>query len=220
MEPVSRSRGSRRWHMTGRSLALALALAGCGGCDYFKPADPEAPSASAVIIPNYSTPEKTLETLAKGIQDKGRTNGLAAYTGGLADGFEAVFDAQTVNRMEQQGVVVPDEWNLSREESFYSKFVTLSTVPLNSEYSFRWIRDQTQGEDVNEAELAILHKEYEVFAIQQGAETQYIARGFATLHFSKVSADRWAITKWDDREKNDARLEQGEVSMGQRRLEP
>ena len=220
MEPVNRNHGLRRRSMTVPVLALAITMAMCAGCDYFKPADPEAPSASAVIIPNYSVPEKTLETLARGIQDKGRTNGLAAYTGGLADGFEAVFDPQTINRMEQSGVMVPEDWNLSREESFYSKFVTLSTVPLNSEYSFRWVRDQTQGEDVNEAELAILHKEYQVFAIQQGGESQYIARGFATLHFSKVSADRWAITKWDDREKNDAHPEQGEVSMGQRRLEP
>ena len=93
----------------------------------------EAPSPTSVIIPNYSQPENTLETMAKGIQDKGRTNGLSAYSGGLAENFQATFDAQTVNRMEQRGVVVPDEWNLAREEAFYSKFVTLSLVPLNSE---------------------------------------------------------------------------------------
>lgn len=220
MEPVNFGRGNRGLRVMAPTLALATALAACAGCDYFKPAAPEAPSASAVIIPNYSLPEKTLETLAKGIQDKGRTNGLAAYIGGFADNFKAVFDAQTVNRMEQQGVVVPEDWNLSREESFYSKFVTLSTVPLNSEYSFRWIRDPTPGEDVNESQIAILHKEYQVFAIRQDAETQYIARGLVTLHFSKVSADRWAITRWEDREKSEAHPEQGEVSMGQRRLEP
>jgi len=201
------------------ALALALALVAGAGCDYFKPANPEAPSLTSVIIPNYSQPENTLETLAKGIEDKGRTNGLSAYSGGLAERFQAGFDAQTVNRMEQQGVVVPEDWNLGREESFYSKFVTLSTVPLNSEYNFQWVDDQTQGEDVHEAELAILQKEYRAFAILQGGESRYIARGFATLHFIKVSA-RWVITRWEDREKNDAQIEQGEVSMGQRRLEP
>lgn len=220
MGPVIGTARWRRLRATASMLAVALALLAGAGCDYFKPADPEAPSPTSVIIPNYSQPENTLETLAKGIEDKGRTNGLSAYAGGLAEDFKAGFDAQTVNRMEQQGVVVPDEWNLSREEAFYSKFVTLSTVALNSEYSFRWIRDETQGEDVNEAELAILHKEYQVFAIRQNGETVYIANGFATLHFSKVSANRWAITRWEDRERNDADIGQGEVSMGQRRLEP
>ncbi len=219
MEPVNLRRG-RRLRCACALLVLAILLTAVAGCDYFKPADPEAPSPASVIIPNYNEPEKTLETLAKGIQDKGRTNGLSAYTGGLAETFTAEFDAQTVNRMEQRGVVVPEEWNLGREESFYSKFVTLSTVALNSEYSFRWIRDQTQGEDVNEAELAILHKEYQVFAIRQDGESEYIARGYATLHFSKVSANRWAITQWEDRELNGAKIDQGEVSMGQRRLEP
>jgi len=213
MEPV-KSRSIR----AACGAVLVITLAGTG-CDYFKPADPEPPSQTAVIIPNYRTPGTLLETMAKGIQDKGRTNGLAAYSGGLAETFQATFDAQTISRMEQQTVEIPEEWDLTREEAFYSKFVTLS-IALSSEYSFRWLVDQTQGEDVIEAESAILHKEYQAFAIAQSGESQYIARGFVTLHFIRISADRWAITRWEDRELNGANIEQGEVSMGQRRLEP
>ena len=228
MEPVRarvKQPGAARRLPAGLGCLLVTAIVACGGCDYFRPAVPETSTLGSGIIPNYRQPDSTLTTLARGIQDKGRTNGLAAYIGGFADStndgreFHAFFDPATVNRMQQRGISPPDDWNRGHEEQdFYPRFVTLSTVPAEAEYLVTWIKDPTPGEDDYGSETATLYREYRVYGIL-GGETQHIARGFASLYFVKVSS-KWLLVRWDDREATNADLASGELCWGQRRLEP
>lgn len=209
-------------HVTGtyRGLVLAgvAAFTLASGCKYFEPAQPEAPSAPS-IFPNYTSPDSTLESMAKGIQDKGRTNGQSVYVGALSDSFQAFFDPLTVERMGQQGVVPPDRWLKPDEDVFYGRFIQLRTVPATAQYVMRWAKDQTQGEDVFESTTAVLHREYHVYAILNDADEAVIARGFATLYFVSESASHWALVRWQDREASDAQIDKGEICFGQRRLE-
>ena len=205
-------------------IVLAMALLGVAGCGYFRPANPEKPAVGTSISTNYRNPDSTLETLAHGIADKGASNGLAAYIGGFADStssgreFHAFFDAVTVNRLQQIGVVIPADWDRGREEEFYARFVTLSAAPSSADYIFQWIKDETLGEDDYASDPVVLHREYRVFA-SLGGESQYIAHGFATLYLAKLGS-QFLLVRWDDREAPGANLAAGEVCFGQRRLEP
>lgn len=207
-----------------RRLGPLLALGILAGCDLFKPADPEPPSGS-VVIPVYTSPSRVLVTVAQALEDKARSNGQSAYVGSFADsaadgvGFHAFFDPLTVVRMAGQGVVAPDDWDLDDEDPFYSRFVTLGAVPASSQYLVQWAIDPTPGSDDSTADAATLHREYTVFAIQ-GTDAVTIARGLVTLTFARVSTNRWAITRWQDREAPGANIGTGEVCFGQRRLEP
>jgi hypothetical protein len=198
-----------------------------GGCEWFRPADPEPPAPGDSIVPDYSDPNSVLETIALAVANKGRANGQAAYAGAFADtavdarGFHAFFDPQTVNRMEQRGVVVPADWDHDDEESFYSRLVTLPAVPANSTYLMKWEEDVSQDEDDIQPETARLYRRYTIEAISdEGAEVLTVSLGLVTLDLVKLSSTRWAIVSWRDREAHGANLEAGEVSMGQRRLEP
>lgn len=215
---------SRVRHVAACVAVAALAL---GGCEWFRPADPEPPRGSS-IVPNYSEPDSVLETMARAVGNKGRTNGQAAYLGAFADttvdqtrGFHAFFDPQTVNRMAQRGIVIPDDWDHDDEESFYSRLVTLPSVPANSEFVLQWTEDVSQGEDEVTPETARLYRKYTITAItQESADLISVALGLVTLDLVKLSGTRWAIVTWQDREWPGANLENGEISLGQRRLEP
>src|SRR5439155_3165329 len=121
-----------RARRAGFGLVVAAGLAaGAAGCDYFRPGKPELSKVGSAIVPNYRQEDSTLAYLARGIEDKGRTNGLSVYIGGFADTtndgreFHAFFDAQTVNRMQQRGVTNLD-WDRGRDEQdFYPKLVIL-----------------------------------------------------------------------------------------------
>lgn len=210
------------------TLARLAALAGAlllAGCDLFKPATPEPPSGTG-IIPTYSSPSNTLQTIARAMEDKGRSNGQSVYTDAFADsasdglGFHAFLDAVTEARLRGLGYVIPPDWDRGLEETFYSKFVTRQQVPSNAIYIFQWTVDQTQGNDDSTATTATLHREYRVLAAVSETDVGTIARGFATLSFQKISASRWALTRWQDREAPNAVRENGEISMGERRIEP
>jgi hypothetical protein len=212
--------------LSAAGVVAALLL---GGCEWFRPDDPEAPQGGgAAIVPNYAEPDSVLETMARAIENKGRSNGQAAYIGAFADttadvtrGFHAFFDPQTVNRMEQRGIVIPDDWDHDDEEAFYSRLVTLPSVPANSAFVLQWSEDVSQGEDEIAAETARLYRKYTITAITaEGADLITVALGLATLDLVKLSTTRWAIVTWQDREWPGANLENGEISFGQRRLEP
>jgi hypothetical protein len=203
------------------AMACLLAAAGCG---YFKPAQPEAPLPGSSIIPNYRQPDSTLETIARAIADKGRSNGQSAYSGAFADTaldgreFHAFFDPATLNRLAGLGITPPADWTHTDETSFYARFVTLSSVPQGSDYLFVWAKDPAPGGDDYQSDTATLYREYHAYAILQNNETLTFARGFAALYLVRESS-KWVIVRWEDREASDANLSAGEESMGQRRLE-
>jgi hypothetical protein len=205
-------------------LAGAVLLAGAG-CGWFQPAAPERATNQHTVLPNYTSADSTLVTIDRALEDKGTSNGLSAYAGAFADtaadsrGFHGFFDPLTLNRMQQLGVVIPPDWDLAHEISFYSKVVTV-TIPLGSNrIDFFWTKDDTRGEDERKPDYAILHREYALFYTLSDT-TRTVARGLATLRLEKLSPSRWAIVTWDDREITAPRRELGEISLGERRLEP
>ncbi len=206
-------------------LAMGAGLILLSGCDLFRPATPEPPSGSA-IIPSYSSPSSTLQTIANAIEAKGQSNGQSVYIDAFADttsdgaGFHAFLDPVTEARMRSLGITIPQDWDRGLEDTFYGKFVRRPQVPSSAVYIFQWSIDQTQGNDDSTATDATLHREYRVLAAVSETDVGTIARGFVTLSFVKVSASRWAVRRWQDREAPDADREKGEVSMGERRVEP
>src|SRR5439155_1066918 len=83
------------WGTRLAAFAAAVLLSGLGGCDYFRPGKPELSKVGAVIVPNYRQEDSTLAYLARGIEDKGRTNGLSVFFGGqtqtIAHGFARLY---------------------------------------------------------------------------------------------------------------------------------
>ncbi len=203
-------------------IGLALGAVVASGCGYFRPADPEPPSGDT-LIPNYETPEDVLETLAQAISYK--ASGVTAYIGGFADtlsddrGYHGFFDPTTLQWANQTGVTIPADWNRIREEEFFSGFVTLSEVPANSVFSMEWDPDPTQGEDETGTDRQVLHRQYQAFATLTSGDEIPIAKGFATLEFIRMSATRWVIVRWQDREDPTAIVAEGEICIGRRRLD-
>ena len=207
-------------------IGLTSLLLTAAGCDMFRPARPEPPASSDTIIPKYSFPDTTLETLGRGIQAKGLPGGVDAYIGGLADptkdgqGFQAGFDPATVNRYTAGGGSVPTVWDLTLERNFYAKFATLP-LAANSVYQMEWIRDDPSGNDEYDdvAGTALLHRRYVVYAIFTDGTALDIADGFVDLDFIRTSPERWVILRWKDRENGAGDLNPEALSFGQRRLE-
>ncbi len=170
-----------------------------GGCRMFRPAAPEPPTGSAIQT-DYRTPDLTLETMALGLADKGRTNGLAAYIGGLADtasdgrGFHAFFDAAVAQSFKDLGRQVPTDWNLSLEQRYYTNFASSRPEP----FQMQWIVDETLP-DVVEADAATLHRQYRVFVELPDGNTALIAIGFCDLDFIRSPQSRWVIVRWQDK---------------------
>jgi len=197
---------------------LAAALAG-GGCDLFRPADPEPPGGS-VIIPDYSSPETTLESLALALADKARTNGTSVYVGAFAESTSAAtpayhhfFSPEDAASWIVLGREVP-VWNLNLEQNFYIKFVTLR----GEDYRLIWIPDDLNPDDIRETQ-ATIHRYYTIDTEDlDGNLTGALARGFADLTFLRGTDGNWRITRWEDRVDPSADPGAEEVTLGRRRL--
>jgi hypothetical protein len=201
-------------------LASAWIASSGAACSLFRPATPEPPSGSA-IVPDYRTIDATLETMALGIEDKARTNGLTAYVGALADtnadqrAFHAFFDPLTLSRYVG---TVPQDWNRALEEQkFYPSFVRLP-VAAAADYAMEWNTDLSAGNDDITDATALLHRHYRVIATVADGTPDTVASGFADLYLVKSSANRWALVRWDDREDPNPPGPDA-LSFGQRRLE-
>lgn len=175
--------------------ALALLLAGCG---LFRPTSPEIGAGQSTLLASYADPESCLKYMAIGIERKDNV-GLTAYVGALADsagdgvGFHAFFDAAVWNAYTG---VKPDDWDLDHEETqFYPAFIALRTDTLDMEWS---TDEQHPLDETIDSDHVILHRKYEVHAIS-ATETLLIAIGYADLYFTRISASRWALTRWQDR---------------------
>lgn len=191
-----------------RSFTVLLALA-CGlllaGCNLFQPRTPESPSKAGVRI-DYSEPDSTLQTMARGIESKAGSIGRTAYLGGLADSsigegpdFNAFFDpAAVVIWQGVSGRNPPARWDRSREEQLYSYVLNLS----GNGYSFLW---RTDVEHPNDEDLALnvklLHRRYLLAAIPEvGGAADTLAIGYADLTLTRsLIADKWVVWRWQDR---------------------
>jgi len=226
--------------LTGRAIArglprlalLALAwctltghvLSGCRGL--FTPEASEPPRGRAVVL-DYRSPEATLRTMALGMQAKGQ--GASAWLGAFADssrpedgpGYHQFFDSADLQYFQGTcGCEAPTDWRTSQEQEFYLEFLS---VRPSDDYAAIFDSVETDPDPTPSDTEALLHRQYRVLATSlDGNGTQIIAVGFADLTFTKVAADRWLITRWQDRVDpavgvNPSDPEQ--LTLGRRRLE-
>jgi hypothetical protein len=192
MEAVNRPRTWARLSWVSAWLAATVTVA---GCNYFRPADPEPPSGAS-IIPDYSSPDATLRTMALGIEDKGRTNGALVYAGALAEstvttpGYRQIFwPPDSAKWRQTSGIPVPSPWTSALEQDFYSKFIALR----GEAYQMLWGPGRL-SDDVG-SDQAVIYRQYLV-TTESGDS---IAIGLADLQFSRGGSGNWLITRWDDR---------------------
>jgi len=189
--------------MRNRLAALGiLALTWCastgaiGACNLFRPAVPESGGTGVFVIVNYTDPDSTLETMARGLEAKAQGNGLDAYLGALstpADGgaaFAASFDAAVLG---VRGIPVAPAWGVEEERRFYSGFINVRSRP----YDMQWSQDPTQNDFIEERHV-ILHRRYEVYALPEEGDAERIAVGYADLDLVN-NGTRWFLTHWTDR---------------------
>jgi len=201
----------------GLLLALALGTATlASGCNYFRPTRPELPTGN-LIVPRYTAPDTTLNTLLLAIQDKSATNGQSAYVGGFADldtdgaAYQAFFDPLTLARFPGQAT----DWDIGREEIFYGN---LSRQLPTAAFLMNWGEFRGAPFDDIQASTAILYRSYLLQATpDDGATYVPVARGNAEIHFALLNGN-WKIVQWRDSEDPDANFDLGELSFGQLRL--
>uniref|UniRef100_A0A832MLT5 Uncharacterized protein n=1 Tax=Eiseniibacteriota bacterium TaxID=2212470 RepID=A0A832MLT5_UNCEI len=182
-------------------IALTGAL---GPCALFKPADPEAPTGTA-LVGDYSQYDSTLATMRRAVEAKGALNSRQLYVDALATeadapgaAFRALFDELTRSRyLSQGGVNVPASWLRPQEETFLDDLIANNQ---GSEYRMTWERYPAGGEEtLGETQVRIFRR-YAVFIVQPstGASQPYL-EGWAALRLVR-SGTRWVVTEWDDRE--------------------
>ena len=179
-------------------LALGLLAVLVAGCDLFKPASPEVGGGGSTLLPSYATPESCLRYMQIGIERKDNV-GQSAYLGAMADtttdgqGFHAFFDPAVWNAYDG---IRPADWDLSHEAQFLSVFIRSYGDP----YEMEWLEDEVHPHDDDLGNQMILHRRYKVRALRQStADTLLIAVGYADLYFTRISAARWALYRWQDR---------------------
>jgi hypothetical protein len=172
-----------------------------GVCKLFRPASPETGGTNSLVVTNYTYPDSTLTTMARGIEAK--VSGTDAYLGGIADTtrdghmFRAGFDPAIVARYTSQAgsLPIPDPWNTDLERAFFFNFVQYRTTP----YTMTWAHDAANPLEDYEPDFAVLHRSYLVTTHLTDGTDATIAVGFADLFLVRTSAGKWVIAGWGDR---------------------
>ena len=183
------------------ALAWLAATGHVGMCDLFRPATPERGGTGNVILTNYTDPDSTLATMARGMAAK--ADGRDAYMGGVADtirdsrSFTATFDPAVLARYNSQPNAVPgyDPWTTDLERTVFLNFIQYKS----GEYAMTWGPDTFNPIDDRQPDSAVLHRSYQITARLDPTTTLIIAVGYADLTFVRTASGRWAITRWDDR---------------------
>jgi hypothetical protein len=189
--------------MLGLLLLAWLASTGSiGMCDLFKPATPEAGGTGTLVLTNYSDPDSTLDTMARGMAAKG--NGTSAYMGGIADTvrdlhiFRTVFDQAVLARYNSipGALEPPDPWG-DQERTFFFNFIQYKS---NASYDMKWDLDPFNPDPpLGPGDTSALrHRSYQVTAKQSDGSVAIIAVGYAELLFVRTTTGRWVIAVWSD----------------------
>ena len=191
------------------TLVLACSLVAAallGGCGYFRPATPEAPSNGDQIIPDYTTVEGTLESIRQAVEAKGLRAGDAAYRGAFADSTSPTttachffFSAEDAATWAAQSQTLPSDWTLRDEGPFFN-VADRSLVNLRDDpYSMTWAEEPSKPDD-NGNGVSTIHRRYTIYAIgADGTVAEIIAKGYADLVLILDSHNNWIITRWTDR---------------------
>lgn len=181
------------------ALAIAAVMAATG-CDLFKPAEPEAPVGEA-LVGDYSSPERTLETVAQALEAKATRNGTDVYLKAFADpdldagrSFVATFDPATL--LGYTGLV-PNPWGIDEEQLFYNG---ATGSDGNSSWQMQWSSSDQLGDptEVDTDTLRVRHRAYLLARVVNGASSA-MAAGHARLRFIRNSRG-WVIVRWEDHE--------------------
>lgn len=211
------ARGALRNALLGGAVLALLA-----GCDYFRAAQPEAPTGDDAFLPDYSDPDRTLETIANAIADKARTIGITAYTGAFAEstststpGYHQLFWPTDVSNWITSGHTPPSDWGFALERNFYVRFVNLR----GDNYRMEWAPDDANPDDVRGSQ-ATIHRHYVVTTLaEDGSVSSTLAVGFADLILIQFPDGDWEITRWNDRIDPEADPNDPEqLTLGRRRL--
>lgn len=199
-------------------------FSGCRGL--FTPAIPEPPTGPSIVL-NYRSPEEALRTMRLGIEAKGQ--GASAWLGAFADssraedgpGYLQFFDANDLAFFQSAcGCEAPTTWRISQEQAFYLEFLS---VRPSDDYTVQFDEVEADPDPGASDTEAVLHRYYRVLATTlDGSSTMVIAVGFADLTFTKKSADRWLITRWNDRYDPAIGVnpsDPDQLTLGRRRLE-
>lgn len=216
----------------GRLALLALVwctltggvFSGCRGL--FTPAVPEPPS-DPPIVPNFRSPEATLNTMRQGLAAKAR--GASAWLGAFADStgpgdgpaFHQFFDPADLAFF--QGACqcqAPSDWRVNQEQDFFVAFLDVRPA---DDYQVEFTVVDANPDPPPTDTQAILHRRYRVLAVSpDGSGAIVIATGYADLTFTKLTADDWLITRWDDHVDPEVGVNPSDpylLSLGRRRLE-
>jgi hypothetical protein len=214
-----------RWHLSFPrrfpfglwNIALAMCAVGCGS-------DRTAPTPKPkVVVVDYSAPTHILETLAKGIEDKGGSNGQDAYLGAFAESsaansgdgraYHAFFDPRDL--LEHP---INQDWNKDLERQVYLFLTLRYTIP----FEMTWEPYEPAGNETGGPSDSLLHRKYTIAAlVGTGSSVTRIpiAVGAADLLFvrSAHQPGRWVIAQWQDWHTVGA--DSAQVSLGRIRLE-
>lgn len=199
-------------------------FSGCRGL--FTPAIPEPPKGDPVIL-NYRSPTLTLLTMAEGMRAK--TDGRAAWLGAFADSsrpedgpaYHQFFDDRDVVnfRRASGGLEPPADWRLDLEEEFFLDFLNLRP---SDDYRAAFEPVEQVPDPATFEDVVTLYRHYQVDAIGLDETARTIAIGYAYLTLTRVSTDRWLITRWQDGidpQIGDLPSDSDLQTLGRRRLE-
>ena len=210
--------------MVAFRLLLGLWILPAVGCGPGNSSNPTAPSPQ--IIPAYSAPTLTLETLAKGIEDKGQSNGQSVYLGAFAEStavnlgdgraYHAFFDPRDLR--DHPSWDPNRDWNKDLERVMY---VDLARKFVNP-YEMTWEPYEPNGNETGGPDDSLLHRKYTIVQLIQAGSTvtrSPVAIGAVDLYFvrSAAAANKWVIALWQDIHTWDR--DSAKISLGTRRLE-
>jgi hypothetical protein len=183
------------------ALAWLAATGEVGVCPLFRPATPEQGGTGTIIPTDYTDPDSTLATMARGIAGKGE--GIDAYMGGIADTvrdvhlFRAFTDPAVESRyLSTPGALpIPVPWSTDNERHFFSAFVTYRKTA----YTMIWGPDQFNPVDDLGSDLATLHRHYLITTRLTDGSDLVIAVGYVDLLMVRTTAGRWVVVIWNDR---------------------
>ena len=171
-------------------FACATAVAGCG---LFDTARPEPPTDdSQVPQPDYTTPESTLVTIERAIENRLSSNyglSLTDSVGNGDPGFYASFDPSDLAAWAQAGNPPPATWTRERELVFLPQFLGVSAF-----YEVTFTPDPARTDFDIDADTKVLNRRYRIFAPGLAP-----VAGAAGLTFERVGlSGEWKIRFWED----------------------
>jgi hypothetical protein len=187
---------ARRLSASGPAALLLLLLVGAAtaaGCGLFDTAQPEPPTNDTQVPPaDFTTPESTLVTIERAIENRLTSNYGLALTDSVGNGdpgFYASFDPSDLAAWAKAGNPDPGIWTRDRELTFLSQFLGVSAF-----YVVTFSPDPARTDFDIDADTRVLNRRYRIFAPGLAP-----VAGAAGLTFERVGlSGEWKVRFWED----------------------